>query len=41
MGWWKNGVKLTESEIPPEMNGKPIYFSVILYYTNDSIDLTV
>jgi hypothetical protein len=41
MRWWKNSVKLTESGIPPEMMGKPIYLSIILFHTNDNVDLSI
>jgi hypothetical protein len=41
LSWWKNGNKFKEIPIPDGMKGKGIYFSVIMYWEGDEIDLSI
>lgn len=38
--WSKKGKVLTECVVPTAMKGRPVYFSVILHWENDVVEIT-
>lgn len=38
--WWKGGNVLAECSMPVAMKGKPLYFSIILAYDGDSVEVS-
>lgn len=39
--WSKNGAKLVECLVPNAMKGKSLYFSILLLYKDDEVDLYI
>ena len=39
--WRNNDEILKECEVPPQMKGKPIYLSILMYNVGDEVDVEV